>query len=81
MELYRITEKTNDSAQQFVMFIPYSNKDALTYGLFEQTITARPVGLRVDCLGQYGYFNQWSHRPTEWAAFDQRRKTAPFVAE
>lgn len=67
--------------QQFVMFIPYSNKDALTYSLFEQTITARPVGLRVDCLGQYGYFNQWSNRPTEWAAFDQRWKTAPFVAE
>lgn len=40
-----------------------------TYGLFEQTITAKPVGLQVDCLGQYGYFNQWSNRPAEWAAF------------
>ncbi|UUZ55020.1 hypothetical protein LP419_03715 [Massilia sp. H-1] len=68
-------------AQQFVMFIPYSNKDALTYGLLEQTITARPVGLRVDCLGQNGYFDQWSNRPAEWAAFADQWKTAPFVAE
>lgn len=68
-------------AQQFVMFIPYSNKDALTYGLLEQTITARPVGLRVDCLAQNGYFDQWSNRPAEWAAFADQWKKAPFVAE
>lgn len=67
--------------QQFVMFIPYSNKDALTYGLLEQTITSKPVGLRVDCLGQYGYFNQWSNRPTEWAPFANQWQKAPFVAE
>lgn len=68
-------------SQQFVMFIPYSNKDALTYGLLEQTITARPVGLRVDCLGQYGYFNQWSNRPAEWAPFAEQWRRAPFIAE
>lgn len=67
--------------QQFVMFVPYSNKDALTYGLLEQTITSKPVGLRVDCLGQFGYFNQWSNRPTEWAAFANQWQKAPFVAE
>lgn len=67
--------------QQHVMFVPYSNKDALTYGLLEQTITAKPVGLRVDCLGQYGYFNQWSNRPTEWAPFANQWQKAPFVAE
>ena len=67
--------------QQFVMFVPYSNKDALTYGLLEQTITSKPVGLRVDCLGQYGYFNQWSNRPTEWAPFSAQWQKAPFVAE
>jgi hypothetical protein len=64
-----------------VMFVPYSNKDALTYGLLEQTITTRPVGLRVDCLSRYGYFDQWSNRPTEWAAFADTWKRAPFVAE
>lgn len=68
-------------SQQFVMFVPYSNKDALTYGLLEQTITSKPVGLRVDCLGQYGYFNQWSNRPLEWAAFANQWQKAPFVAE
>ena len=67
--------------QQFVMFVPYSNKDALTYGLFEQTLTTKPVGLRVDCLGQYGYFNQWSNRPTEWATFANQWQKAPFVGE
>lgn len=68
-------------AQQFVMFVPYSNKDALTYGLLEQTITAKPVGLRVDCLAQAGYFDQWSNRPAEWAAFANQWQKAPFVAE
>jgi hypothetical protein len=66
---------------QHVMFVPYSNKDALTYGLLEQTITAKPVGLRVDCLSRYGYFDQWSNRPAEWAAFADQWKRAPFVAE
>jgi hypothetical protein len=66
---------------QLVMFVPYSNKDALTYGLLEQTITVKPVGLRVDCLSRYGFFDQWSNRPTEWALFADTWKRAPFVAE
>jgi hypothetical protein len=66
---------------QHVMFVPYSNKDALTYGLLEQTITTKPVGLRVDCLSRYGYFDQWSNRPTEWAAFANQWQRAPFVGE
>lgn len=68
-------------AAQHVMFVPYSNKDALTWGLLEQTITAKPVGLRVDCLSRDGYFNQWSNRPLEWAAFAERWRIAPFIAE
>jgi len=67
--------------QQHVMFIPYSNKDALTYGLLEQTITTLPVGMRVDCLSRYGYFDQWTNRPTEWAAFANQWQKAPFVSE
>ncbi len=67
--------------QQLVMFMPYSNKDALTYGLLEQTITAKPVGLRVDCLAQYRYFDQWSNRPAEWAPFAGQWKKAPFIGE
>jgi hypothetical protein len=67
--------------QQLVMFVPYSNQDALRYGLLEQAITAKPVGLRVDCLGQYGYFNQWSNRPAEWAPFAGQWQKAPFVGE
>jgi hypothetical protein len=89
-----ITAATNASKREFakmhfeafptaqhVMFVPYGNKDALTYGLLEQTITARPVGLRVDCVSRSGYFDQWSNRPTEWAAFADTWKRAPFVAE
>ena len=89
-----ITAATNASKREFakmhfeafptaqhVMFVPYSNKDALTYGLLEQTITARPVGLRVDCVSRYGYFDQWSNRPTEWAAFANQWQRAPFVGE
>jgi hypothetical protein len=67
--------------QQHVMFIPYSNKDALTYGLLEQTITSKPVGWRVDCLSRYGYFNQWLNRPAEWAAFANQWQKAPVVSE
>jgi hypothetical protein len=55
--------------------------DALKYGLLEQTITSKPVGLRVDCLSQYGYFDQWSNRPTEWAQFANQWQKAPFVGE
>jgi hypothetical protein len=89
-----ITPATNASKREFatmhfeafptaqhVMFVPYSNKDALTYGLLEQTITAKPVGLRVDCVSRYGYFDQWSNRPAEWAAFANNWQRAPFVAE
>ncbi|MES3022432.1 MAG: DUF4832 domain-containing protein [Pseudomonadota bacterium] len=68
-------------SQQHVMFVPYSNEDALTYGLLEQTITAKPVGLRVDCLSRDGYFRQWSDRPTHWLPFANQWKKAPFVAE
>ncbi len=67
--------------QQHVMFIPYSNKDALSYGLFQQTITTKPVGLRVDCLSRFGYFDQWTNRPTEWDLFKNQWQKAPFVAE
>jgi hypothetical protein len=66
---------------QHVMFVPYANKDALTYGLIEQTITAKPVGLRVDCLSRYGYFDQWTNHAAEWAAFANQWQRAPFVAE
>ncbi|WP_028101011.1 DUF4832 domain-containing protein [Pseudoduganella violaceinigra] len=68
-------------SQQHVMFIPYSNKDTLNYALLEQTITARPVGLRADCLSRYGYFDQWTNRPAEWAAFGSQWQKAPVVSE
>lgn len=67
--------------QQHVMFIPYSNKDAMTYGMLEQTITSKPVGLRADCLSRQGYFDQWTNRPAEWAAFANQWQKAPVVSE
>lgn len=66
---------------QHAMFIPYSNLDALQYGLFQQTTTTLPVGLRWDCLAQAGYMNQWTNRPADWALIADRWKTAPWVAE
>jgi hypothetical protein len=66
---------------QHVMFALYSNRDALAYGLLEQAITARPVGLRVDCLSRYGFFDQWSNHPADWAAFANQWQRAPFVGE
>jgi hypothetical protein len=67
--------------QQHVMFVPRSNAEGLSYGLLEQTITSRPVGLRADCLSRYGYFDQWTHHQSEWAPFADRWKSAPFVSE
>ena len=66
---------------QHAMFIPYSNLDALQYGLFQQTTTTLPVGLRWDCLAQAGYMDQWTNRPADWALIADRWKTAPWVAE
>ena len=66
---------------QHAMFIPYTNLDALQYGLFQQTTTTLPVGLRWDCLAQAGYMNQWTNRPADWALIADRWKTAPWVAE
>ncbi len=68
-------------SQQHVMFVPFSNEDALTYGLLEQTITTKPVGLRVDCLSRDGYFKQWSDRASHWVPFENQWKKAPFIAE
>lgn len=64
-----------------LMFIPHANLDTLRYAFFEQTLTALPVGLRWDCLGQAGYMNQWLHRPADWALIQDRWQTAPWVAE
>ncbi|MFB9243643.1 DUF4832 domain-containing protein [Massilia antarctica] len=67
--------------QQFVMFIPYANRDALHYALLEQAITSKPVGLRADCLAQAGYFRQWTDHPDDWRQFADQWRKAPFVAE
>ncbi|MBH9554148.1 DUF4832 domain-containing protein [Inhella gelatinilytica] len=64
-----------------VMFALYSNREALNYGLNQQTLTQLPVGLRVDCLSRAGFFDQWLNHPTDWAQFSNRWQTAPFVAE
>ncbi|NHZ79876.1 DUF4832 domain-containing protein [Massilia sp. CCM 8695] len=67
--------------RQFVMFIPYANRDALRYALLEQTITSKPVGLRADCLAQAGYFRQWTDHADDWRLFSDQWRKAPFVAE
>jgi len=66
---------------QQVMFALYGNREALNYGLNQQTTTLKPVGLRVDCLARATFFNQWLDHPDAWAKFSTRWQTAPFVAE
>lgn len=66
---------------QQVMFALRGNTAALDYGLNQQSITALPVGLRVDCLGRAGFFNQWRDHPEDWALFSGQWQIAPFVAE
>ncbi len=67
--------------QQHVMFFLWSNTDALKYGLNEQAITTKPVGQRIDCLAQGGFFNQWVHHNADWLLFANQWQKAPFVAE
>jgi hypothetical protein len=64
-----------------LMFVPRANLDTLRYALAEQAITALPVGLRWDCLGQAGYMNQWTDRPADWALIKDHWQLAPWVAE
>lgn len=66
---------------QQLMFALYSNREALNYGLHQQTLTLKPVGLRVDCLSRASFFDQWLNHPSDWALFSNRWQTAPFVAE
>ncbi|MDF3036569.1 MAG: hypothetical protein K0S28_1843 [Paucimonas sp.] len=68
-------------SRQFVMFALYSNRDALSYALSGQSITAKPVGLRVDCLGRAGFFDQWTNHAADWEAFKNQWQKAPFVGE
>lgn len=56
---------------------------------FAQTISTRPVGLRVNCLGREAAPNgrppyvlgEWKLYPQDFALIQDRWKTAPFVAE
>lgn len=69
------------SGRQLVMFALYSNFEAINYATQVQTITSRPVGLRIDCLGRKGFMDQWLNHPTQWAAIQNQWQRAPFVAE
>jgi hypothetical protein len=42
----------------FVMFALKGNVDTLDWALNRQTVTHRPVGLRIDCLAKSGFMNQ-----------------------
>ncbi|MEN9869004.1 MAG: hypothetical protein RL748_4594 [Pseudomonadota bacterium] len=67
-------------SRQQVMFALYDVRDALSYGLLEQTITSKPVGLRTDCIGKNKFFDwQWNH--TEMNKFANQWQKAPYVGE
>ena len=68
--------------QQLLMFALRANVDALQYALLEQNLTTLPVGLRTDCLGRVGFYDQqWANYPQDWAPFALQWQKAPFVAE
>jgi Domain of unknown function (DUF4832) len=71
--------------RQHVMLALYGNTNTLSYGLLEQTITGKPVGLRTDCLSKDKFlYNQWLSSPAKvaaWNLFKDQWKKAPFVAE
>lgn len=67
--------------RQLVMFALYRNFEAIQYATQVQTVTTRPVGLRIDCLGRTGFMDQWLNHPTQWAILQNQWKRAPFVAE
>lgn len=67
--------------RQLVMFALYRNFDAIRYATQQQTVSAKAVGLRIDCLGRAGFMDQWLNHPTEWAALQNQWQRAPFVTE
>lgn len=68
-------------ARQLVMFAVYRNFDAIRYATQEQTLTSKPVGLRIDCLGRANFMDQWINHPAEWSVLQNQWQRAPFVAE
>lgn len=65
----------------FVMFALKGNFDTLDWALNRQTVTSRPVGLRIDCLAKSGFMNQWTDHPELWSQLQNQWQRAPFVAE
>lgn len=65
----------------FVMFALKGNFDTLDWALNRQTVTHRPVGLRIDCLAKSGFMNQWTDHPELWSQLQNQWQRAPFVAE
>lgn len=63
-----------------VMFALHGNLTALQWG-FNQTITQQAVGLRIDCMAQGSFFDQWTNRPNDYAVIKDRWKVAPLIAE
>ena len=65
--------------QQLVALVPYSAKPAIQHA-FSLNRT-RQVGVRSDCFGRPGFFNQWTDRPAEWPMIRDRWLVAPVVGE
>lgn len=68
------------TSQRLVMLIVRDNFEAIKYAR-EISKNTLPVGLRVDCLGQIDFFDQWTNRPEEWNQIKGFWKDAPFIAE
>jgi hypothetical protein len=64
---------------QLLMFMLYSNFDPLLYAF--SLPTAKPIGTRVDCIGQPGFFSQWLNRPAIWDQIKERWRVAPMITE
>jgi len=65
------------SGKQLLIFFLYGNSATISYA-FNKNITP-PIGWRIDCLGEPGYFNQWGG--SRITPFVNRWQVAPAVAE
>ncbi|MBS1507244.1 MAG: DUF4832 domain-containing protein [Bacteroidetes bacterium] len=65
--------------RQFVIDIVRQNIDAIVYAI--DRTPARPVGLRLDCLGDGSFFNQWTDHLSDWNKIRDAWKKAPFISE
>lgn len=66
--------------RQLLMFALKEHVDEIVYAR-TQTQESIPSGLRVDCLGKNGFFDQWKNSPLQFIKISNYWTAAPFIGE